>query len=114
MTSKHPNCECQEKRFDYFRKRYRNQTLHLIRQCAECGKTAQNPMKQADYDTNWVDTLPIIETDGTGHSVKSNLQFRADVVKSRAETVRSRATLVQSRADAIMKKLQRHIDNRSL
>ena len=110
MTSKHPNCECQEKRYEYFRKRYRNQTLHLIRRCAECGKTAQNCMPMRDYDRAWVETLPIMENgvmEQPVQSVKPNL-------KSRADTVKSRANPVQSRADAIMKKLQRHIENRSL
>ena len=114
MTSKHPTCPCTQKRYEYFLKRYRNKTLHLIRRCAECGKPAQNAMTQADYDVNWINTLPIIETDGTGHSVKPTLQSRADTVQPRAKTVQSRVNPVQSRADAIMKKLQRHIDNRSL
>ena len=111
--SKHPTCPCTQKRFDYFRKRYRNKTLHRIRQCAECGKTAQNPMKQADYDTNWVSTLPIVETGVIGNSVKPNLQSRADTVKSKVNTAQSRANPVQSRADAIHQKLQRHIENRN-
>ena len=108
--SKHPKCECAQKRYDYFRKRYRNQTLHLIRRCAECGKTAQNPMRQDEYDRNWIDTLPIISTGGRSEpvqSVKPNLQSRADTVKSKVNPARSRATPVQSRADAIQSKLQK-------
>ena len=31
MTSKYPNCECKEKRFDYLRRRYKNGTLHMFR-----------------------------------------------------------------------------------
>ena len=59
MTPKHPKCGCSQKRYTYFRKRYRNQTLHLKRRCADCGKTAQNPMRQDEYDRAWVETLPI-------------------------------------------------------
>ena len=54
MTAKHPNCHCKEKRYEYFLKRYRNQTLHLIRRCAECGKASQNPMRQSDYSPQMV------------------------------------------------------------
>ena len=53
--SKYPNCGCETTRFDYFRRRYRNGTLHLMRKCQECGKTGQNAMTQADYDTNWIE-----------------------------------------------------------
>ena len=110
---KYPKCECAQKRYTYFRKRYRNQTLHLIRSCAECGKTAQNPMRQQDYDKNWVSTLPIVETGVIGNSVKPNLQSRADTVKSKVNTAQSRANPVQPRADAIHQKLQKHIENRN-
>ena len=48
--SKYPKCECNTKKFDYFRKRYRNKTLHLMRQCPQCGKVAINPMRQDEYD----------------------------------------------------------------
>ena len=85
--SKYPNCECQTTRFDYFRKRYRNNTLHLMRQCPQCGKTAQNPMRQDEYDRVWVDGLPVMEN---------------GIMKP----------TVQSRADAIMSKLHNHIENR--
>ena len=88
MTSKHPKCECTEKRYTYFRKRYRNQTLHLIRSCAECGKPAQNPMRQHEYDRSWVESLPIM-----ANGVMENT--------------------AQSRADAIMAKLQTHIETRN-
>ena len=111
--SKHPKCECETKKYTYFLKRYRNKTLHLIRRCAECGKTAQNPMRQQDYDKNWVSTLPIVETGVIGNSVKPNLQSRAVTVKSKVNTAQSRANPVQSRADAIHQKLQRHIENRN-
>ena len=86
--SKYPNCECRTTRFDYFRKRYRNGTSHLVRQCPECGKVAQNPMRQDGYDRNWVSSLPILEN---------------GVMKQ----------TVQSRADAIQAKLQNHIASRS-
>ena len=88
MTSKHPKCECAQKRYTYFLKRYRNQTLHLIRRCAECGKTAQNPMRQDEYDRNWIEALPIM--------AKGVMENTA-----------------QSRADAIMAKLQKHIGTRN-
>ena len=113
MTSKHPNCECETKRYSYFRRRYRNGTLHLLRKCEACGKIAQNCMRQQDYDKNWVDTLPIVETGVIGNSVKPNLQSRAVTVKSKVNTAQSRANPVQSRADAIHQKLQRHIENRN-
>ena len=87
MSNKHPKCECAQKRYTYFRKRYRNKTLHLIRQCAECGKPAQNPMRQDEYDRSWVENLPIMQ-----NGVMENT--------------------AQSRADAIMAKLQKHIENR--
>ena len=86
--SKYPKCECRVTRFDYFRRRYRNGTLHLVRQCPECGKVAQNPMKQAEYDRNWVEGLPILT---------------AGVLKPS----------IQSRAEAIETKLRNHIENRS-
>ena len=114
MSNKHPACECQEKRYSYFRRRYRNGTLHLLRKCEACGKIAPNAKTQQDYDKNWVDTLPIVEPDGTGHSVKPPLKSRADTVKSRFNPVQSRATPVQSRADAVHEKLRRHIENRTL
>ena len=85
--SKYPACNCRTTRFDYFRKRYRNQTLHLIRRCGSCGKAAQNPMRQDEYDRNWVDTLPVI-----AKGVIENTP--------------------QSRADGILAKLQNHIENR--
>ena len=58
MSNKYPKCECGKTRFDYFRKRYRNGTLHLVRQCPEFSKVAQNPMRQQEYDRNWVESLP--------------------------------------------------------
>ena len=107
--SKHPTCPCTQKRFDYFRKRYRNKTLHRIRQCAECGKTAQNPMKQADYDTNWVDTLPVM----ANGVMEQPVQPRAEPVRSAKQSVKPKSR-VQSRADAIQAKLSRHIQSRTL
>ena len=109
MTSKHPNCECTQKRFDYFRKRYRNQTLHLIRRCAECGKTAQNPMRQDEYDRSWVDTLPIMASG----VMEQPVQPRAQPVRSTKQSVKPKSR-VQSRADAIQAKLSRHIESRTL
>ena len=55
MTSKHPNCECKTTRYQYFRKQYKNKSLHLMRRCIECGKTASSPMRQSDYDNNWIE-----------------------------------------------------------
>ena len=110
MSNKHPKCECAQKRYTYFRKRYRNQTLHLIRQCAECGKAAQNPMRQADYDTNWVDTLPVMEN---GILEYNTMESRAKPVRSTRQSVKPKSR-VQSRADAIQAKLSRHIESRTL
>ena len=111
MTSKHPNCECKEKRFDYFRKRYRNQTLHLIRRCAECGKAAQNPMRQDEYDRAWVESLPVM----VNGVMEPPVQPKAEPVRStRNPSVRSPKNRVQTRADAIQAKLQRHIESRTL
>ena len=107
--SKHPKCECETKCYTYFRKRYRNQTLHLIRQCAECGKTAQNPMRQDEYDRSWVESLPVM-ADGV---LEQPVQSRAEPMRSRAQSVKPKSR-VQSRADAIQAKLQRHIQSRSL
>ena len=87
--SKYPKCECRATRFDYFRKLYKNGTLHLMRQCPQCGKVAQNPMKQQEYDRNWIDGLPILT---------------AGVLRS---------PTIQSRAEAIETKLRTHIENRS-
>ena len=84
---KYPTCECNQQRYDYFRKRYRNGTLHLMRQCPQCGAIAQNPMKQAEYDRAWVDGLPVIENGAK--------------------------PTIQSRAEAIQTKLQNHIENRT-
>ena len=86
--SKYPNCECPTTKFEYFRKKYRNGSLHLVRQCPQCGKIAQNPMRQDEYDRAWVDGLPIME----------NGEMKPTV---------------QSRADAIQAKLQDHIANRT-
>ena len=86
--SKYPQCKCDTKKFDYFRKRYRNKTLHLMRQCPQCGKVAINPMRQDEYDKAWVDGLPILE----------NGRVRQPV---------------PSRAEAIHAKLRDHINNRN-
>ena len=86
--SKYPKCECSASKFDYFRKRYRNGTLHLMRICPACGKVAQNPMRQSEYDRAWVDGLPILENG------------------IMTETI-------QSRVEAIQAKLRTHIENRS-
>ena len=86
--SKYPKCECNTKKFSYFRKRYRNNTLHLMRKCPGCGKVAQNPMRQNEYDQTWVDGLPVMEN--------------GDLMKP----------TVRSRADTIMAKLHNHIENR--
>ena len=121
MTSgKYPKCECSQKRYEFFRKRYRDQTLHLIRRCAECGKTAQNCMPMRDYDRSWVDTLPI-ETNGVMEQPVQNgrtdinnfVVSNNDVVRPTRQSVKPESR-AQSRADAIMKKLQRHIQSRSL
>ena len=87
MNGKYPQCKCTTKKYDYFRKRYRNNTLHLIRKCPVCGKVAQNPMRQQEYDRAWVDSLPVQENGIMKHTP-------------------------QSRADAIMAKLQNHINTR--
>ena len=109
--SKYPQCECRTTKFDYFRKRYKNGTLHMFRKCPSCEKVAQNAMSQSEYDANWVSELPVSEN---GLIATPNLQTRADTVKSKVNPVRSRANPVQSRADQIHAKLQRHIENRSL
>ena len=57
--SKYPNCYCQPAKYTYFRRRNKNGTLHLIRQCEHCGSCAQNPMSQRDYDPAWIASLPI-------------------------------------------------------
>ena len=118
MTSKHPNCQCNQQRFDYFRKRYKNGTLHMFRKCPSCQKVAQNAMSQSEYDANWVSELPVSEN---GLIATPNLQSRAETVKSRVNSAQSRvnpaqsrANPVQSRADQIHAKLQRHIQNRTL
>ena len=86
--SQYPNCRCETKRFDYFRKRYRNGTLHLMRRCPQCGRIAPNPMKQQEYDRNWLDGLPVMEN---------------GIMKP----------TVQSRASALQARLQNHIEKRS-
>ena len=85
--SKYPTCECRATRYSYHRKRYRNGTLHLMRQCPHCGKTAQNPLPQRELDSQWVDTLPILENGVMEQPVLS-------------------------RADAALAKLHNHIENR--
>lgn len=109
MTSKHPNCECQEKRYTYFLKRYRNKTLHLIRRCAECGTAAQNPMRQGDYSAQWVESLPVM----VNGVMEQPVQPKAEPVRSTRQSVKPE-NRVQSRADAIQEKLSRHIQSRSL
>ena len=105
MTSKHPNCPCRTTKYDYFRRRYRNGTLHLWRKCQECGKTGQNALQQQDYDPQWINTLQIMENG----VMEQPEQPRAEPVRLTKPKNR-----VQSRADAIQEKLSRHIQNRSL
>ena len=107
MSNKHPNCECRNTKYDYFRKRYRNGTLHLMRKCAACGKVAQNAMRIADYDANWIETLQIVDK-----GVRSDPVQNAKPVQT--EKPMRRENPVQSRADQIHEKLQRHIQNRTL
>ena len=85
--SKYPSCNCGATRFDYFRKRYRNLSLHLVRQCPQCGKVGANPLRQEEYDRNWIDGLPVI---GSGIPKPTG----------------------QSRAEQATAKLQNHILNR--
>ena len=79
--SKYPNCQCGSPRFEYFRKRYRNGSLHLIRRCPECQKVAQNPMRQDEYDRSWVDGLPIL----TGAVLKPMALSRTQVIHERLQ-----------------------------
>ena len=64
-------------------------------------------MRIADYDTNWIDTLQIVEKSVTSEPVQNANPVRTE------KTMR-RENPVQSRADAIQAKLQRHIQKRSL
>ena len=98
--SKYPNCRCRATRFSYFRRKYKNGTLHLLRKCEACGKIAPNAMTQADYDTQWVETLQIVDNAG-----------RSDPVQNMKPV--QNVNPVQSRADQIHAKLQRHIANRT-
>ena len=59
-----------------------------MRKCPQCGKVAQNPMKTAEYDRNWIDSLPVMEN---------------GIMKP---TVRSRAEAIQAR-------LRNHIETRN-
>lgn len=85
--SKYPSCQCGTEKYDYFLKRYRNATLHLMRKCPLCGKAAQNAMRQDEYDRHWIEGLPIVEN---------------GVVVSQP-----------SRAEQIQKKLENHITARN-
>ena len=105
MNSKHPKCGCETTRYSYFRRRYRNGTLHLMRKCEACGKVGQNAMTQNDYDTNWIETLPIVDKTGRSDPVQTEKPMR------RIKPVQNMKP-VQSRADRIHAKLQRHIANR--
>ena len=86
--SKYPTCECNITKYEYFRKRYKNGTLHLMRKCPSCGKIAQNPMPHREYDKGWVDSLPIM-TNGVMEQT------------------------IQGKADALMLKLQNYINTRN-
>ena len=66
-----------------------------MRRCPQCGKIAQNPMPQREYDRAWVEALPIMSDGVLEHSVQS------------------RGEPVQSRAAAIHQKLKTHIANRT-
>ena len=103
--SKYPQCECKATQFSYFRRRYRNGTLHLMRKCRECGKIAQNAMTQQDYDTNWIETLQIVDK-----SVGSEPVQNPNPVQT-AKPMR-REKPVQNRADQIHEKLRTHIRSR--
>ena len=109
MTSKYPNCECKEKRFDYLRRRYKNGTLHMFRKCPSCQKVAQNAMRTADYDVNWIETLQIVSTDGRSEPVQTQKQMGHLTHQKTGCQPK-----VQSRADQIHAKLQRHIQRRTL
>ena len=109
MSNKHPNCSCGTTRFSYFRRRYKNGTFHMFRKCPSCQKVAQNAMSQSDYDANWVDGLPVMEN---GVIRTQSVEPRAEPMRSTRESVRSPKSRVQSRADAIMEKLQNHINTR--
>ena len=104
MTSKHPKCDCGTKKYDYFKKIYRNGTLHMFRKCPSCQKVAQNAMSQGDYDANWVNELPVSKNGVMEQPVQS-MQSRRPAQKP--------GNRVQSRADAIMAKLQKHIGTRN-
>ena len=99
--TKYPACACEPKRYTYYRRRNRNSTLHLIRKCRACHTIARNAMRTSDYPTEWVNALEIVETVDTG-------QMRAIRPNGRTEKP------IQTRADAIHRKLQRHIESRTL
>ena len=101
---KYPKCECKETRFDYLRRRYKNGTLHMFRKCPQCGKVAQNAMRQDEYDANWIEALPVM-TNGVMEQSVQAMQSRRPAQKP--------GKPVQSRADAIHQKLQRHIETRN-
>ena len=113
MTSgKHPKCECGTTKYDYFKKIYRNGTLHMFRKCPLCQKVAQNAMRQDEYDANWLAGLPVMEN---GVIRTSPVETRAEPVRStRKPSVRSPKSRVQTRADAIQEKLSQHIQSRNL
>ena len=112
--SKYPTCNCRATRFEYFLKRYRNQTLHLIRRCAECGKASQNPMRQDEYDRSWVESLPVMVNGVIEQPVQSKVVIQENgVMESRIPAPKPK-TRVQSRADSVHEKLKRHIQSRSL
>ena len=97
MSNKHPRCECQEKRYSYFRRRYRNGTLHLLRKCEQCGKAAQNAMRQDEYDRTWIDGLPILENGIMNPTVQS----RAEQIQERLRNHIAHRNAKQGTNDAI-------------
>ena len=88
---KYPKCECKETRFDYLRRRYKNGTLHMFRKCPQCGKVAQNAMRQDEYDANWVDSLPIM-ANGVMENTAAITQSRADAMCNPGETRNCKGT----------------------
>ena len=86
---KYPNCDCGVQKYEYFRRHYRNGSDHLFRRCPECGRVAQSPMKQNDYDRNWIQSLPLLRkrtAPPERHPARHNNGFRSRRRRNIAKT----------------------------
>ena len=69
FDQKYPRCSIAcLKKFTYYRRQNKNGTLHLMRRCVTCQKSASSAMRSTDYPQEWVSTLDIEQPRYTGQT----------------------------------------------